>query len=337
MAFTAQALRRPGVTHTDAIIWRLEGEGSLAEVWPALGFNCYRWQTAHRGQVLDLLFADDRLLGPDGRPTRGGIPILFPFPNRISGGRYDWDGRDYQLPLNDSPPRNAIHGFACRRSWRVVEHGGESTSAWVTGEFQGSIDAPESRALWPADYRLRITYRLSAASLRIEAEVTNPNTRPLPFGLGYHPYFRLPFASTDAAGDSRVSVPATSFWVLDESLPIGQVEPVDAVRDLNSPRRFADLKLDDVLTGLPPDSPRTREGLYDRATIFSSGATLTMACSAGFREMVLFTPPHRKAIAIEPYTCVTDAINLQQRDIDAGLLVLSPGDRWSGIVEMRIQ
>ena len=48
------------------------------------------------------------------------------------------------------------------------------------------------------------------------------------------------------------------------------------------------------------------------------------------------TPPHRQAVCLEPYTCPTDAINLQQRGVDAGLLVLQPGEKWSGVVEMVI-
>ena len=54
------------------------------------------------------------------------------------------------------------------------------------------------------------------------------------------------------------------------------------------------------------------------------------------RELVVFTPPHRQAFCIEPYTCITDAINLQQRGTDAGLQVLPPGGQWTGIVEMRV-
>ena len=44
--------------------------------------------------------------------------------------------------------------------------------------------------------------------LRLEAEVHNPDTVELPFGLGYHPYFRLPFAGTDKADDYGIEVPA---------------------------------------------------------------------------------------------------------------------------------
>jgi aldose 1-epimerase len=51
-------------------------------------------------------------------------------------------------------------------------------------------------------------------------------------------------------------------------------------------------------------------------------------CSGGFREIVAFTPPWATAVCLEPYTCVTDAINLQQKGIDAGLQVLPPGEAW---------
>ena len=45
--------------------------------------------------------------------------------------------------------------------------------------------------------RTRLTARLGKGTLRLEAEVTNPDTVPLPFGLGYHPYF---LADTQAGG-----------------------------------------------------------------------------------------------------------------------------------------
>ena len=44
----------------------------------------------------------------------------------------------------------------------------------------------------------------------------------LPFGLGYHPYFRVPFLPGDDAGEYRVSVPAGAFWELQETLPTGR-------------------------------------------------------------------------------------------------------------------
>jgi aldose 1-epimerase len=57
--------------------------------------------------------------------------------------------------------------------------------------------------------------------------------------------------------------------------------------------------------------------------------------SPEFRESVLFIPVHRQAICVEPYTCATDAINLREKNIDAGLRQLAPGETWRGVVEVR--
>lgn len=336
MGFAVHKHTQAGVKDLDPTLYVLgDGAGTRATIWPALGFNCLAWQVPHEGQTLDLLYTDPAVFD-NGRPTRSGIPVLFPFPNRIRAGRFTWDGKEYQLPLNDGTKQNAIHGFACRHPWRVVEQGADATRAWLTGEFQGSTDAPECASLWPADYRIRLTYQLAVGELSLLAEVTNPDSKPLPFGLGYHPYFRLPFASGGRAEDCQVQVKARSFWVLHDSLPTGERQPVDAGRDLNTPRRFTDLQVDDVLTDLAFIHDPAERTLA-RSTLWGvPGRALQLFCSDAFREMVIFTPPHRQAFCVEPYTCTTDAINLQARGIEAGWLVLPPGKSWRGTVELRI-
>jgi aldose 1-epimerase len=336
MSFAVHTRTEATPTNRDATIYVLQhGADAWAEVWPALGFNCIRWQVKKGDETLDLLY-DDPDLFSDGRPTRSGIPILFPFPNRIRGGRFTWAGKDYQLPCNEFGGKNAIHGFACQRSWRVVSHGTDAARAWVTGEFRGSTDAPDCTGLWPADYQLRITYTLTVGRLRLDVEVTNPDAMPLPFGLGFHPYFRLPFMAKGKADDCKVTVPARSFWQLADSLPTGDRFPVDAKRDLNSARRFGDLQLDDVLTGVPA-APTDVQGLHECATIQGAANTpFRIRCSSEFQQLVVYTPGHRQAFCVEPYTCATDAVNLHNRGIDAGWLVLPPGGQWTAVVEMAL-
>ena len=308
----------------DGTVWILEGPACRAEVWPALGFNCYRWQVVRQGTAFELLYAAPNLF-EELAPTRSGFPVLFPFPNRIRDGRFTWDGKAYELPRNDSTGKNAIHGFACRRPWRVVDHGTDGESAWVTGEFHARQDAPDCLSFWPSDYRIRVTYRLTTNGLAVEAVVDNPDRVPLPFGLGYHPYFRIPFRDGADPNTYRVTVSAGGYWDLEECLPRGPVRAVDQRRDLRTPVPFPRLQVDDVLTNLTPveqECGRVEEPLFG----------MRFLCSPDFREMVVFTPPHRQAVCLEPYTCVTDAINLQARGMDAGWRVLQPGEAWKAVV-----
>jgi aldose 1-epimerase len=132
------------------------------------------------------------------------------------------------------------------------------------------------------------------------------------------------------AVDLAIQAPPRSYWQLQDSLPTGTRLPLDAGRDLTKERKVIDLNLDDVYGDLPID----KAPLAWRGTVRSPQGELRLFSSPDFRELVVFTPPHRKAVCLEPYTCITDAINLEQRGIDAGWRVVAPGGSWTGIVEM---
>jgi aldose 1-epimerase len=132
-------------------------------------------------------------------------------------------------------------------------------------------------------------------------------------------------------------VPASRFWELRETLPTGKVLPVEGDCDLRQGKALGQLVLDHVLTGVL-DGERQADGLVYRGSVQREGGLeVRMFASPEFREVVVFTPPHRQAVCIEPYTCVTDAINLQQRGSDAGLRVLQPGESWHSVVETRVE
>lgn len=340
MLYRIRTEKRKSAGDFDATVLILEntsGDAS-AEILPALGFNCFRWQIRTADGLLDLLYSDPTLFeAADPRPTRSGIPILFPFPNRIRDGKFSWAGRDYQLPTNDPAKKNAIHGFACRRPWRMIEQGADTSGAWITAEFHGSLDAPESKNLWPADYRIRLTYRLGDRSLRIEARVDNPDCVPLPFGLGYHPYFRVPVVPGGTEQECLVQATADTIWELTDCLPTGVSQHVKPAKDPTKPRPCGELTLDDLFSVSSSVLAAAKGDLVTLGSLQQPpGTTLRVLASPSFREIVMFNPPHRQAICIEPYTCITDAVNLQQRGVDAGWLVLEPGQEWAGVVELQV-
>lgn len=306
--------RRANPLGLDERVAVLEGpEGGRVEVWLAQGMNAYRWRAT---DGTELLFASPEYFA-EARPSRSGHPVLFPFPNRIREGRFAWEGRAYELERNDPANQNAIHGFPLRLPWRLLDAGADGEGAWVVGEFQASVDAPAALDRWPGDYHLLLHYTLRRDELEVECIATNPNSQALPAGLGYHPYFALaPFGGEEAL----VQVPADEVWELHESLPTGRRLPAAGERDLRTAQPLAGRKFDDALTSLTSQT----SGLAHP----SGHAKLEMTAGPDFGHLVVFTPPHRQALCLEPYTCVTDAINLHARQVPTGLKILDPGESW---------
>jgi len=288
-------------------------EDARLEVWPRFGFNALRWQVAGK----DVLFVDPNW--PTAPvPTRSGHPILFPFPNRLENATFEFDGSVFRLPKNESSGVHAIHGFTPKNAWRTVDRGTAADFAFVTGEFRLSIDKPEVLAYWPSDGCLRVTYTLHPKRLDVAATVSSFD-RPLPFGLGYHPYFAMQNSPGAGIDDWTLRVPAGEVWEAVGAIPTGRrLTPPESV-DFRMSRRIGNVELDTLYT----DLPEAGDGLVELASLSDGTSTIRVSADRRFRELLLFIPAHRKAVAIEPYTCATNAANLP----DGGWLVLKPNSK----------
>jgi aldose 1-epimerase len=309
------------------LVLRDSDSGAEARILPELGFNCFSLKAQIRGELVEILNSEPGFELGDKSGTRSGIPWLFPFPNRIQQGRFSWDGQAYTLPGTDGRG-NAIHGFVKDRPWRVTAVAPQS----VTAEFQLSLDAPDKIALWPGDFLIEVRYQLEATSLRADIRIMNPGPKPLPWGLGTHPYFNIPLTPNGDVNQCRVRVPASQAWELSDFIPTGQRTALDARNDLQVPACLGGKSLDDVLTQLKVEAGRTEVALIDGQL----GYQVTQISDAVFRECVVFTPPGRACVCLEPYTCTTNAMNLQQQGIDAGLQILEPGAEFRTWIEIRV-
>ena len=52
---------------------------------------------------------------------------------------------------------------------------------------------------------------------------------------------------------------------------------------------------------------------------------------------MVYNPPHRQAICIEPYTCLPNPFELERQGIDTGLSVLPPGKSVRARIEIRAE
>ena len=306
-----------------------DATGAAASVLPSYGFNLFDLRLPLGGEVGSVIVAADDFAENPRSATGNGTPILFPYPNRVRNGVFTFEGKQFRLPINNGP--NAIHGFAVDAPWQVVEQKADSNSAYIVGRYQISQHSPEMLSHWPSDAVLQVRYELSGQRLTMTVTVSNPTAASLPYGFGIHPYFRLPFGPGGQVEQTRVIVPASRFWVLENFLPTGQIRPVDARLDFRAGQARAGLKLDDVLTGLEFEADRCTCQLAD----LERKRAFQLKFDRSFRELVLYTPPTRPdVICLEPYTQTTDAINLQSQGVSAGLRVLGHGGKDTFVITM---
>jgi aldose 1-epimerase len=306
------------VQEGEAFRLRDDQTGTSLVVGPAKGNNVTSLRAPAGGD-------DPELLLPRG------IPILFPFPNRVPGGRYRYGGRDLQLDLNERGRPNHIHGFVRQLPWTVADAAADGDSAWQRSTI-ALQDHPEVTRQYPFPCRLTVTTRLRDGVLVHEAEVENLGSSRLPMGYGIHPWFRA--ARGAAREDTAVRIGSRSFWELKDQIPTGRIveAPSGSARDLRDWRALGGAEYDDVFA-----TPRRRaDGWSDARVRYSaSGLEITVEASQAFREWVLFAPPGQDALCLEPYTGVTNAVNLGFAGVDAGLVELEPGERWRGVVGIR--
>ncbi len=292
--------------------------GSRARVLVSLGFNCFSWRPMLEDGPREMIWADTGFESGDKRPSGSGIPLLFPFPGRIGGTTFRFEGRDYQLQPGDAFG-NAIHGFVFNRPWRVAEQ----TDSHVIGEFQASVDDASILERWPADFRIRVSYRVRGHELLSDVRYENTGVGQLPCGFATHAYFRVPLVEGGKPGDTIVTVPAHKCWELERMIPTGRILPAPANKQLAAGLRLDDHQFDSIYTDVRPDADKL---VRTRLTDPVSGRTMTQTFDNSFSQCVVYTPPHREAICMEPYTCVPDAIRLAAEGDKTGLQILQPGE-----------
>lgn len=301
-------------------ILRHDASGATALIASEFGFNLFSLKLMLGGVPTEVLAAGEDFDLQRREPSRHGIPILFPFPNRIEQGQYAFQGKTYELPHPGKPHAN--HGFALDAAWEVRAYMPSGPAPFIEGAFQISKQAAARSSDWPADGELIVRYTLYPSGLECRATVFGRGPGEFPFGLGFHPYFILPFHPTGHPAQTLIRVPATRRWQLHQNLPTGECVLLTAQDQLTQGQPRAALQLDDVYTDLDFSQGDCTCALLD----LSLREGLLLSMEPGYREVVVYTPPHLpEVIAVEPYTCTTNAINLQGRGIDAGLRVLPPG------------
>jgi aldose 1-epimerase len=236
--------------------------------------------------------------------------ILYPFPNRLQDGRYQWQSIPQQFAINDKGTGNALHGFALFQKFKV-------TRLLLTDEFAEitcRLDDAGKTEGYPYPSTLEVTFGISInQKFRIEFAITNLHSTHIPVGVGWHPYFKL----TENVANTALRMPICDKVEIDaRMIPNGKKTNFNAYQ---TPINVGDAFLDNCFH-------IKDTGYIYKVGLQGGGKKLSLQASLkSWPFLQMFTPPYRGSIAIEPMTCNIDAFNNEE-----GLIKLPPGGIWKG-------
>jgi aldose 1-epimerase len=230
------------------------------------------------------------------RGSTMGIPLLYPWANRLSS--FSYGSGDDTVELAEASPllkldANGlpIHGvIAGALDWELLDQ----DSAEDTHRLRARMrwERPELLAIFPHPHQLELEARIVGSALTIETVVHAGPAAAVPVSFGYHPYLTIP--GTDRGG-WQVELPVTTRLLLDERMiPTGISETIDPPRV-----QLADSNWDDAFSGL------VRPAVF---VLTGGRRRIELEFLEGYTHAQVFAPPGENFICFEPMTAATNAL-----------------------------
>lgn len=244
-----------------------------------------------------------------------GIPILYPWANRLSATTYPLDGGVVTLTPGIGGVRTDQHGvpihgvLAGCPDWKVVEQSDNRLTAEL--DFGG---IPRLLVSFPFPHRLTYEATVSGNAMTIRTTVTPTTSAAVPLCFGYHPYLQLPGVPR---AEWLVETPPMRHLPVDTwGIPTGQSEPQAAAS-----QRLGDRLLDDGFDGVEPGAVFAVSG---------GGRRIEVAFDEGYPAGQVFAPGDDDVICFEPMAATTDALR------KGGFRVARPGEQASSTFSIRV-
>ncbi len=275
-------------------LWRLRVGDTTADVAPALGLCVTSWIC---GGIERLALPSDLATFARSAKT-GGVPLLYPWANRLRSDRYHWGGKD--VAVTDAPglKRDAnglpIHGCLVRHHWQDIKHAILGDGILVAGDLAWSPELP-AFAAFPFAHQLSVGIVLCERSLNCVCRVTALD--PTPIAFGWHPYLRLPgprqavtlqLPSRERVGLDRALLPVRS----GELLAVEPTLPED-----RSP--LGDRTFDDLF----------RVPARCVAGLSGPEGTIHLRFHGGYRFLQVYAPAGSDFLCLEPMTAPGAALS----------------------------
>ena len=284
----------------------IETDNFLAAIGPTgnltrLFYKCAQCDVFHWSDDEDEL---------SSHPQYYGVPLIFP-PNRTADGLFRFQGRIYQLPINDPAHNFNVHGILLNRRPKSIVR---ENNRWIVQTVWNSDCQGFSG--YPHTFELIRVYRFESAGVWIDTIITNQSELDMPYGIGFHNAFAAPQNE-----DVYIRVPHNGmFWQVnpDRRLPDGS-SAVMASKDaavLNGKAEVSSAKLAMLLSAPPMGA---------RFEIIRRMVNITFTADRKFSFFAVWNAEGKRGmICLEPMSWMTNAPNLPLPYESSGVRVLIP-------------
>jgi aldose 1-epimerase len=235
--------------------------------------------------------------GLDAYVTDGktmGIPLLYPWANRLSASTYEVDGTVVSLTIGTDgvradPNGLPIHGVLAAYPGWVETARSQNTLA---AEVDYGAD-PHLLASFPFPHVLAQQVTLDDRTLTVETTVTPTAAVPVPLCFGYHPYLTIPAVPRE---EWELTTPDMRRLPTDDrGIPTGESAGFSG-----GTRPLGTVTYDDGFDEVPDGAVFALAG---------GGRRIEVTFEKGYPAAQLFAPPGEDLVAIEPMAAPTDALS----------------------------
>ena len=292
-------------------IYWLRHAGQRLGLVPSLGGGVAAWQLERADGALDLWRPWD-----GQNPDRYSLAsfAMVPWSNRISRGGFTHDGSFHPVGLNRAGEPYPIHGDGWLQPWTLRQPAADTLEmALESDRFDGN----------PYQYRALQRFVLREGGMSQTLSVTHQGSRPLPFGLGQHPWFmRTP--------GTRLQANVQGVWLSGvDPMPLAHSSTFPPTWELPQGLNVNGSLVDNAFTGWDGSArihwPEHHLQLEMQVPAVQQGP------ADGF--CLLYRPPSGPAFCFEPVTHPIDAFHVAGQP---GLQVLSPGETLTLQVEWKL-
>ena len=237
-------------------------------------------------------------------------PILFPHTGKVVDGIIEAKGGRYE---------STQHGFA-----RAMEH--ELTAMTEDTIVMELRSSPETLERFPYEFALVSTFTLENDTLHHTLTVENWDEEELPFGIGYHPAFTVPFDDKHVATDYELRFSEMESPLCIGCLPKGLVHgdcyylgsnirsiPIDEQLFANDSHCMTNLRSGTI-------------GIYEKGT----GRAVVCDIREFPYTLIWSKPGMPKFVCIEPWQSLPSPENgTTNWNEKPAAAILNPGESWS--------